>query len=76
MAGAIFFKAVLAMVLSFIFIVDRDKLATYLAGIKKSNFKFLYAEYAIIFEKVVKSFGLILRVQSMIALANTILTIL
>jgi len=56
--------------------MDRDKLNSYLANIKKSNFKFLHAEYAIIFEKVVKSFGLILRAQSMIAFANAILTVL
>ena len=63
------------MILSFIFIMDRDKLGSYLAGVKKSNFKFLYAEYAIIFEKVVKSFGLIIRAQSMIAFANAVLTV-
>ena len=75
-AGAIFLKWLLALILSFIFIMDRDKLAEYLAGIKSSHFKFLHAEYSIIFEKVVKSFGLILRAQAMIAFVNTILTVI
>lgn len=72
--GVIFLKWILSLVLSFVFIMDRERLDGYLLWIKKSNFKFLYAEYSIIFDKVVKSFGLILRAQSMIAFANAIMT--
>ncbi len=74
-AGAVFFKWLLALILSFIFIVDRQKLDNYLAGLKKSNFKFLYSEYAIIVEKVTKSFGMILKAQSMVGAINAGMTI-
>ena len=69
-------KILLALVLSFIFIVDRKKLWTYLHKVKSSNFSFLYKEYDLLLEKVVKSFWLILKAQSMIALANSILTVI
>jgi hypothetical protein len=36
----------------------------------------LYKEYKIIFDKIIRSFGLILKAQSMIALANATLTII
>lgn len=74
-AWIIFFQIILALILSFVFIIDRKKLNKYLSGIKKSNFRFLYNEYRIIFEKVVKSFGLIFKAQAMIALVNAILTV-
>ena len=67
-------KIILALVLSFIFIVDRKKLWMYLWKVKESNFWFLYIEYEILLEKVIKSFWLILKAQSMIAIANAILT--
>ena len=69
-------KIILALILSFIFIVDRKRLFLYLSKIKESNFWFLHTEYKILLEKVVKSFWLILKAQSLIALANTILTII
>ncbi len=69
-------KIILALILSFIFIVDRKKLWNYLQKVKKSNFGFLYREYNLLLEKVVKSFGLILKAQSLIALANSILTVI
>jgi predicted PurR-regulated permease PerM len=75
-AGIVFLQVVLALVLSFVFIIDRKKLNKYLGWVKKSNFKFLYHEYNIIFDKIVKSFGLILKAQTMIAFVNAILTII
>lgn len=74
-AWLVFFQIILSLVLSFVFIVDRKKLNKYLQGIKKSNFKFLYNEYQTIFEKIVKSFGLIIKAQAVIAFVNAILTI-
>jgi predicted PurR-regulated permease PerM len=75
-AGVILLQFVFAIVLSFIFLLDRKKLKKYLSGIKKSNFSFLHREYKIIFDKIIKSFGLILKAQSLIALANATLTII
>jgi len=73
-ASVWFMQVMLALILSLIILLDRSKLSKYLLWIKNSNFKFFYEEYSIIFEKVVKSFGLILKAQSMIALVNSLLT--
>ncbi len=75
-ASVIFLQIIISLVLSFVFLIDRFRLNKYLLGIKKSSFSFLYKEYKIIFNKIVISFGLILKAQSMIALANSILTII
>jgi predicted PurR-regulated permease PerM len=75
-AWSIIFKFIFALILSFVFLLDRHKLQNYLKWIKKSNFSFLYKEYKIIFDKIIRSFGLILKAQSMIALANATLTII
>lgn len=69
-------KIILAIILSFIFIIDRNKLWMYLWKIKESNFWFLYTEYEILLEKVIKSFWLILKAQSMIAIVNATLTVI
>ena len=66
----------LSIILSFIFIIDRNKIWIYLNRIKKSNFSFLYKEYTVILEKIVKSFWLIFKAQSMIAFVNALLTII
>jgi predicted PurR-regulated permease PerM len=66
----------LSIILSFVFLIDRFKLKKYLLKVKKSSFNFLYKEYKTILEKIVKSFGLIFKAQAMIALANSILTII
>ncbi len=71
---SIFIQVILSLILSYIFIIDRKKLALYLIGIKWSNFWFLYTEYKIIIEKIVKTFGLVFKAQSIIALVNAILT--
>lgn len=72
----IFFKVMLSLFLSFIFLLDREKMWKYLWNIKKSNFSFLYTEYKIIFDKVIKSFWVIIKAQATIAFVNTILTTL
>lgn len=71
---AVFLKVVMALILSYIFIIDREKLSDYLKGMQKSNFWFLYHEYRIIIEKIVRTFGLVFKAQSMIALTNMVLT--
>ncbi len=73
-AWFLFLQIILSLILSYIFIVDRDKIKEYFLWIKESNFSFFYHEYADFFERIVKSFWLILKAQAMIALVNTILT--
>lgn len=73
---AVFIQIILSLILSYIFISDREKLSKYLMWIKSSNFAFLYFEYKTIIEKIVKTFGLIFKAQSIIALTNAILTII
>jgi len=75
-ASVVILQILISIVLSFVFLIDRYKLKTYLLWIKKSNFSFFYKEYKIIFEKIVKSFGLIFKAQTMIAFINTVLTII
>ena len=75
-AWSIILKFIFSLILSFIFLLDRKKLKKYLGWIKKSNFSFLHDEYKIIFDKIIRSFGLILKAQSLIALANATLTII
>lgn len=75
-ASVIFLHIILSIVLSFVFLIDRFRLNKYLKWIKKSSFSFLYNEYKIILEKLVKSFGLIFKAQALIAFVNAILTVL
>jgi predicted PurR-regulated permease PerM len=73
-ASVIFLQGLLSLILSFVFLLDRFRIKKYLLWIKKSSFSFLYKEYKIIFEKIVKSFGLIIKAQATIAFVNAILT--
>ncbi len=74
-ASIILLQILWALILSFVFIIDRQKVKKYLLQIKESNFWFLYKEYRIIIERIVTSFGLIFKAQSMIAWINALLTI-
>lgn len=75
-AWLVMIQGLIALVLSYVFIIDREKIWTYLEWIKGSNFHFFYDEYKTIFEKIVKTFGMVFKAQSIIALANMILTTL
>jgi len=72
--GAIIIKVIVSLILSYMFIVDREKLGTYLLGMKNSHFGFFYEEYKKIIAKIVKTFGAVFKAQSMIALVNALLT--
>jgi len=74
--GSGIWKILLALILSFIFIIDRKKLAKYLYQVKESNMWFFYSEYELLLDKVMKSFWLILKAQSMIALINATITMI
>lgn len=73
-AGIIFTKFLIALILSYIFIIDRLRIKKFLAQIKNGNFRFLYIEWAIIAKKMWAAFGLVFKAQSIIALVNAILT--
>ena len=73
-AGIIFTKFLLALLLSYLFIIERNKIDGFLGQIRNGNFQFLYDEWAIIAKKVGTGFGLIFKAQSIIALVNAILT--
>lgn len=73
-AGIIFTKFLIALILSYLFIIDRKKIEKFLGQIRNGNFRFLYDEWAIIARKVGTGFGIILKAQSIIALVNAILT--
>lgn len=73
-AGIIFTKFLIALILSYLFIIDRKRIEKFLGQIKNGNFKFLYLEWSIIAKKMGTGFGLIFKAQSIIALVNAILT--
>lgn len=75
-ASIILFHFALSIILSFVFLIDRKRLIRYLKWIKSSNFYFIHDEYKTILVKISKSFWLILKAQSIIALVNTILTLI
>ena len=74
--GIFLIKFFIALILSYVFLIDRKKIGSYLETMKEGNFSFLYEEYRIIFGKITKGFGLIFKAQAIIALVNAILTIL
>lgn len=65
---------IISLILSYILVVDKAKVKVYLEDIKKGNFAFIYYEYEIVFQKIVNSFGMIFKAQSMIALFNSFFT--
>lgn len=73
-AGIIFTKFLIALILSYLFIIDRKRIEKFLGKIQRGNFGFLYTEWAIIANKVGTGFGLIFKAQSIIALVNAVLT--
>lgn len=62
-AGLILMKFFLALILSYVFILERKQIAAFLKKIQKGNFSFFYNEGSIIAKKVGKGFGLIFRAQ-------------
>ncbi len=67
-------KGIIAFILSYFFLIDREKLKKYLEWIKQSSLSFLYEEYAFLFKKIAKWFLIIFKAQTKIAIANTFLT--
>lgn len=75
-AGIVLGKIFIALILSYVFIIDRNKISGYLETVKRGNFAFLYDEYSVILSKIGKGFGLIFKAQAFIALVNALLTVL
>jgi predicted PurR-regulated permease PerM len=75
-AGIFLLKITIALILSYVFIIDRQKIEHFMDSIKLWNFAFIHEQFSIIFGKVTKSFGLLFKAQSLIALANAILTVI
>ncbi len=72
--GSAVVQVLMSLVLSYVFIVDWDRITGYFEGIKKGNLAFLYREYANIFGKIGHAFGMIFKAQAVISLVNTGLT--
>jgi len=64
----------ISLILSYILVVDKDKVKIYLEDIKKGNYSFIYYEYEVVFQKIVDSFGMIFKAQSVVALFNSFFT--
>lgn len=73
-AGIILTKFLIGLILSYIFVIERNTIMRFLSQMKSGNFAFFYEEYAIIARKIGHGFGTILKAQSVIALVNAILT--
>lgn len=74
--SGIFFQILFAYILSFIWLLEYEKVQKYFSQLKKGPFAFFYRDVQIILEKIKKSFGLVFQAQSKIAVANTVLTVL
>jgi predicted PurR-regulated permease PerM len=72
--GVILVKFFLALILSYIFILERKQIEVFLQKIRRGNFSFFYEEGAIVANRFGKWFGLIFRAQGIIALVNTVIT--
>ncbi len=73
-AGILLAKILIALILSYVFIMDQKRIVGYLETVKRGNFSFLYDEIGAILAKVSKGFGLIFKAQALIALVNALLT--
>ncbi len=73
-AGLIFVKFFLGLLFSYIFIIERKKIAIFLKKMRDGNFAFFYDDSAILAGKIGTGFGLIFRAQSIIAFINALMT--
>jgi predicted PurR-regulated permease PerM len=75
-AGVFLVKILIALILSYIFLIDKKKIQSFFGSVKQGNFSFIYEQFSLFFEKITKSFGLLFKAQALIALANAALTTL
>jgi len=67
-------QVVVALALSFFFILDKEKIKIFLLRFEKSNVSFLYKYYREFGKNFLNTFGKVVHVQLMIATANAILS--
>ena len=72
----IILKVFIWLILSYIFLMERDWIRQFIDRMRIGSFAFLYREYALIGEKVVQGFWRIMEAQMFIALINAVLTAL
>ena len=75
-AGIFLFQILIALVLSYVYLIDRAKIGAYFNGIQEGNFAFIYDQFSNFAGKISKGFGLIFKAQSIIAFVNAILTMM
>ncbi len=75
-AGIFLLQIVIALILSYVFIIDRLKIQKFTDEMKFGNFAFIHEQFSLISEKISKSFGLLFKAQSIIALVNAVLTVI
>lgn len=64
----------LGLVMSYIFIIDRNSVKLFFSRMKRGNFAFIYREFHYFAEKIVFGFGRVFKAQGIIAFANAVLT--
>lgn len=74
--SGIFFQILFAYILSFIWLLESEKIQKYFGQLKRGPFSFFYRDIQVLLEKIQKSFGLVFRAQGKIAIANTLLTLM
>ncbi len=72
--GGILFKFAIGIILSYVFVIDRKSVKRFISGMKYGNFAFLYHEFSYLAEKINTGFGQVFKAQSIIAVANAVLT--
>lgn len=72
----IFFQIIFAYILSFVWLLEYEKVQAYFEKLQHGPFAFFFKDVRGIIGKVQSSFGLVFRAQSKIAVVNTILTVL
>jgi predicted PurR-regulated permease PerM len=74
--GGVMVKVIIGLILSYIFIMERNSIRTFVNKIRMSSFGFFYEEYASLGGKIANGFGRIMEAQMIIALVNATLTAL
>ncbi|MZQ80703.1 AI-2E family transporter [Paenibacillus sp. 5J-6] len=67
---------ILAMILSFFFILERKRIVAFTSRLRESKISWLYKELEYFGQKFVLSFGKVIEAQLLIALFNTVFTVI
>lgn len=74
--SGVFLQIVFGYIVSYVWILEHEKVHTYFSHMRTGPFRFLYDDFRDVFHRVTQSFGLVFRAQGKIALVNTLLTAL